>query len=157
MRIGAVAVGTLLECQWLLEICFSVTPHALDLGVFSKQREFRLGVVECAVEPRLQNLVPSGCAVAGLAGLRKAATVGIRVAIGAAGKGYTDVARLPVRPQGVATLAGHLNVQTREGIPCGRMIKFPDRARLPISRVVALQAVNSEPAVVLVLMTDGAT
>src|SRR5450755_2037734 len=151
------AVGAFLKWQGLLEICFGVALHAVHLGVLSKKGKVRLGMGKRAVQPRNRSLVPSHCAVAGLTGLREASAVGIRMAIGAVGKCYADVAWLLVCPQSVAALAGDLCVQARKRITCRRMIELTDADRLPVNGVVTLQAIGPKPAVVLVLMTGGTT
>ena len=150
------AVGAFLKWQGLLEICFGVALHAVHLGVLSKKGKVRLGMGKRAVQPRNRNLVPSHRAVAGLAGLREASAVGIRMAIGAVGKCYADVAWLLVCPRSVAALAGDLCVQARKRITCRRMIELTDADRLPVNGVVTLQAIGPKPAVVLVLMTGSA-
>ena len=95
--------------------------------------------------------------MAGLAGLRKASSVGIRMAIAAAAKRDSDIAGLFVRPRSVALLASDLSMQARERIVRERMIELADADRLPVAGVVTLQAIGPEPAIVLVLMTGGAT
>jgi hypothetical protein len=50
VRIGTVAIGTLLERQRLFEISSGVTTHTVHLSVLSKQRKVRLRMVKGAVK-----------------------------------------------------------------------------------------------------------
>lgn len=109
-------VGALLKYQRLPEISLGVALHTVHLGVFAEQRKFRPGMVKRAIQARRRHLVPSGGAVAGLAGLRKASAVRIRMAIGAAVKRYSGVARFFVWPRSVALLAIDLRMQARERV-----------------------------------------
>jgi hypothetical protein len=95
--------------------------------------------------------------VAGLTGLGKAATVGIRMTIGAVGKSDSGVARLLVRARRVAPLASDQGMRARERITRKRMIELFDADCLPVTGVVTLQAIGPEPAVVPVLMTVDTT
>lgn len=61
--------------------------HAVDLGMLAEQRELGPGMIKSKIQPGRRNLAPSCRAVTGLTGLRKATTVGIRMAIGAVAKG----------------------------------------------------------------------
>ena len=79
------------------------------------------------------------------------------MAIRAVAKRDSDIAGLFVRPRSVALLASDLSMQTRERILRERMIELTDADRLPVAGVVTLQAIGPEPALVLVLMTGGAT
>jgi len=134
-----------------------VALHAFDLGVLAEQRELGPGMIKSTIQPGRRNLAPTCRAVTGLAGLRKPATVGISMAIGAVAEGYSGVTRLFIRTGSVALLASDLGMQAREGIACKGMIKFADADRLPITGGVTLQAIGPEPTLVLVLMTCDAT
>ena len=118
MRIRPVTVGALLKCQCLPEIPFGVALHAVDLCMLAEQREPGPGMIKSKMQPRRRNLAPSRRAVTGLAGLRKPATVGISMAIGAVAEGYSGVTRLFIRTGSVALLASDLGMQAREGIAC---------------------------------------
>src|SRR5450432_701631 len=78
------------------------------------------------------------------------------MAIRAAAKRGSDIARLFVGPRSVALLARDLSMQVRERIVRERMIELADADRLPVAGVVTLQAIRPEPTVVLVLMTGSA-
>ena len=64
VRIGLVAVHTLLEYQRLLEISVSVALGTIDTGVPAFQRELGLGVVEALVDGLERNLLPPARVVA---------------------------------------------------------------------------------------------
>jgi len=64
MWIGCVAIGTLCECDWFLEISTGMALDAADGNVFAEERELRLRVVELLVRG---NLLPARGRVAGFA------------------------------------------------------------------------------------------
>ena len=68
----------------------------------------------------------------------------------------SGVARLFVLPGRVALLARDLGMQTGQRIACTRMVERAETERLPVTVIVTLQAVGSEPSLVLVLMAVAA-
>lgn len=110
MKIGPVTIRTLLKRQGFFEVPTGMALHTLHLGMAPKEREFRLRVVKGATQARCRNLVPARGTVTRLAGLRKAAAVGIRVAIRTTAEGDSGVAGLLVPTRRVALLAGDLDV-----------------------------------------------
>lgn len=72
------------------------------------------------------------------------------MAIGAGIEGQTGVARLVVSTWCVTLGARHLRVQTGEGIASFVVVEL--RGIFPIFEVVALLAVRSQPATVLIFM-----
>jgi hypothetical protein len=155
--IGLVAVHTPLKYERLFEISLGVALDAIRLGVLAEQRKFRFGMVEVTIQPRRQNFVPAGRGVAGLAGLRKTSTMGIGMTISAVAEGDSGIARLFVRARRVSLLAADQDMRARERVMRKRMIELADADCLPVGRVVTLQAIRSEPAVMLVLMTGDTT
>jgi hypothetical protein len=81
--------------------------------------------------------------------------MGIGMAIVAAAKWDSGVAREFVRPGSVTLLARNLNVQSGKGITRERMIEIMNIDLGPLREVVTLQAVGPEPALMRVLMAVG--
>ena len=156
MRIGPVTIRTFLKCQRLLEIPSGVALHAIHLSMPAKERKFRLGMVERAIQRRCRDLLPARGAVTGLAGLGKTTTVRIRVAIRATAECNSGVARLFVLPGSVALLARDLGMQAGQRIACNRMVERAETDPLPVTVIVTLQAVGSELSLVFVLMAVAA-
>lgn len=156
MRIGPVTVRAILIWQRLFEIPSGVALHAIHLSMPAKERKFRLGMVERAIQRRCRDLLPARGAVTGLAGLGKTTTVRIRVAIRATAECNSGVARLFVLPGSVALLARDLGMQTSQRIARHRMVERAETDRFPVSVIVTLQAVGSELSVVFVTMAAAA-
>jgi hypothetical protein len=152
MWILPVAIGALLKRQSFLEVPCGVTLYALHLGMLAKQGKLRPGMVKCPIHLRRRSLFPARGSVTGLTCLRKAATVGIGMAIVAAAKWDFYVARQFVWTQSVTLLARYLEVQTGKGITRKRMVKLTNIDLVPLGEVVTLQAVGPEPALMPVLM-----
>lgn len=83
MRVGTMAVGTLCERDWFLEISARVALRTRHGGVFSAERELRFAVIELFTEDRSRNRSPCACVVTGLTSRGKCAAVRILMAIGA--------------------------------------------------------------------------
>ena len=84
------------------------------------------------------------------------------VTIGALVERNAHVLRLAVRPVGVALGALYLGMQASQGIAGLRVVKLgltglADIDRLPVHKIVALQAVRSEAAFVLIFVAGNAT
>ena len=79
--------------------------------------------------------------------------VRVAVAIGALAECKADVLRLTIGSVDVTFGALHLLVKAGQGILCFRVIKLPDIDRLPVLIVVALNAVLTEAASMLILVT----
>ncbi len=84
------------------------------------------------------------------------------VTIGALVERNAHVLRLAVRPVGVALGALDLGMQASQGIAGLRVVKLrltglADIDRLPVHKIVALQAVRSEAAFVLIFVAGNAT
>jgi hypothetical protein len=156
MWIWLVAIRALLKCQRFLEVPSCVTPYALHIGMFPKQRKLRLGMIKRAIHLRRYRPVPACGGVTGLARLRKTSAMRISMTIAAAAKPNSGVAQLFIGPRSVTLLAGNLDVQTGQGITRDRMIERTNIDFFPLGEVVALQAVGAEPTAVLVLMAVGA-
>ncbi len=156
MWVWLVAVCALLKRQSFLEVSFRVTPYALDLGMFSKQRKLRLGMIKRAIHLGCCNPVPACGAMTGLTSLREAASMRIGMAVVAAAKWDSGVARLVVGPRSVTLQAGNLDVQTGKGITRERMVEVSNIDFFPLGEVVTLQAVGAQPALMLVLMAISA-
>lgn len=156
MRIGPVTIRAFVKCKRLFEIASGVALHAIHLSVSAKKGKFRLGMVERAIQRRCRDLLPSGGAVTGLAGLGKTTTVRIGMAIRATAECNFGVPRLFVLPGRVALLARDLGMQTGQRIPSNRMVERAETDPLPVTVIVTLQAVGSELALVFVLMAVAA-
>lgn len=138
VRIGPVTVHAFLKRERLFKISSSMALRTRDCGMFSKQRELRLGVVEALTHGRYQDLFPSGRVVARLAGLHKATFVRVAMAIRAFSEGNAGVAGLIVGSGGVALLARYLNVLAGQWITCLGVVELANRNRFPVIVVVAL-------------------
>ena len=156
MRIRPVTIRALLKRQRFLEVPSAVALHALHLSMPPKKRKFRLGMVKGAIQRWSRNLLPARGVVTRRAGLRKTSAVRIRMTIGATAESNSRVARLFVPAWRVALLARYLDVQTSQRIAGDRMVERAETDRFPISVVVTLQAVWSQPSLVLVLMAIAA-
>src|SRR5208337_4102829 len=156
MWVWLVAVCALLKRQSFHEVSLRVTPYALHLGMFPKQRKLRLGVIKRAIHLGRCNPVPARRAMTGLTSLREAATMRIGMAVVAVAKWDSGVARLVVGPRSVTLQAGNLDVQTGKGITRERMVEVSNIDFFPLGEVVTLQAVGAQPAPMLVLMAIGA-
>ena len=152
VRIGQVAVRTLGEWNFFLEIATLVAGAAIDGRVFSKQRILGLGMIKTLAHRRQGNLLPATGRVAGFAGLREAAVVRIGVAIRALAERDPGIARFAVGARRVAFFALHLRVQSRQWIARFTVIEFSDGYGFPVRVVVALQTILPEAALVLVFM-----
>src|SRR5450631_1860222 len=159
VRIGLVAVHALLEYQGLFEISVRVALGTIHSRVLALQRELGLRMVEALVDRLQRNLLPPARTVAGLAALREAPVMRVFVAIGALVKRNAHVLRLAVWSIGMALGALHLGMQAGQGIARLRVIELglTGLAGLPIHKIVALQAVRSQAALVLILVTRDAT
>ena len=87
--------------------------------------------------------------------------VRVLVTVGALVERNAHVLRLAVRPVGVALGTLHLGVQAGQGIACLRVIKLgltglADIDRLPIHEIVALLAIRTQAAFVLIFMAGNA-
>ncbi|MGA7171857.1 MAG: hypothetical protein WBX08_22070, partial [Candidatus Sulfotelmatobacter sp.] len=89
----------------------------------------------------------------GLTGLRKTTTMRIGMAIVAAAKRDSGVARQFVLAGSVTLLARNFDVQSGERITRERMIELANIDLFPLRKVVTLQAVGAKPTLMLVLMT----
>ena len=156
VRVRPVAVRAFLKYQRLTEIALGVALHTINLGVLAEQREFRLVMVECAIQGWGRNPVPANRGVAGLASLREPAMVGIGMAVCTVTKRYSRVTRLFVHPDDVASLAANFRMRAGERVACERVIELADVDRLPVAGVMTLQAIGAEPAIVAVLMASDA-
>lgn len=147
--IRRMASGARRERHRLLEICLGVALGAFDLRVLSKQRELCLRMIELL---RRRNLPPATRRMAGLAGLRKRSVMRIGVAIRTFGERHTGKSRgASGFWRGVAFRASDVRVQAHQREPGFRMVELC--GRLPVNKVVALQAVLSELAVMNILVT----
>lgn len=80
----------------------------------------------------------------------------VLVAVGALIKGNAGILWLAVGSVRMALGALHLGVQTGQRIARFGMVELPDVERLPVLIVVALQAVRTQPAFVLILVAGHA-
>lgn len=156
MKVGPVTIRAFLKCQRLLEIASDVASHAIHLGMPAKKRKFGLGMVERSIQRGGGSLVPACGAVTRLAGLGKTTPVRIRMAIRATAECNSGVARLFVVAGRVTLLARDLRMQTGQRIACNRMIERGKTDPLPVTVIVTLQTVGSEPSLVFVLMAVAA-
>ena len=150
-----VAIRTLLEDEWLLEIASLVAGQAIDGLVLSQQGIPGFGVVEFLADVFERNPFPAAGAVAVLAGLRKTSFVRIGVTVGALAKNEVHVTRLVVRTRRMAFLTIDLRMQTGQRVFGFVVIKLGDV--FPVLKIVTLLAVGAESAVVFVFMTGGAS
>jgi hypothetical protein len=157
MRVGFVTIHAPLKGERFLEIPASVTLSAVDACVLSLQRKLSLGVVEALMDRVQRNFLPSQCAVARLATLRKTSVMRIFVAIGTLAKSDSGISRLIVRAGRVAFRTSHLTVLTRQRILRPRVIELHDVERLPILEVVTLLASLPEASAVRILMASRAS
>ena len=147
--IRRMASGACREGLRLLEIRLGVALRAPHLRMFSKQRELCLRMIKLL---RCGNLLPAARRMTRLAGLRKRSVMRIGVALRAFGEPHTGISRgASGLCRGVAFRAGDVRVQARQREPGFRMVELC--GRLPVNKVVALQAVLSELAVMNILVT----
>lgn len=148
VRIGPVAIRALRKCQRLFEISLQVTLQAIHLRVLSKQRIFCFRVVELLAG---RNSFPAARGMACITGLDEGAMVRVRVAIRALAERHARESRRPSGCCGrMALRAGYLRMQAGEGISRFGVIDFC--GRLPVHKIVALQAILPELPVVNVLV-----
>jgi hypothetical protein len=145
MRVWFVAVSAIGKRQGLLEIAVHVALDAIDRGVLAEQRVLRLRVVKSEAR---QQLFPPGSRVAVFASLRlERSFVRIDVAVEA---GLEFHVLVTGRPAGhirlVAFLAFDLDVKTCQRIPGLGVVEL--FRRLPVRKIMTLQAVVSELALV---------
>jgi hypothetical protein len=156
MRVWIVAIRAIGKGHGGFEVRALVARQTLHLEVLSEQREMGCGVIERGSESRL---LPRVCTMAGLATLAEFALVGIVVAGRASLEGYADVAWLAVRTGGMAALAW--GAEVRPGEPVTRLgvveALLVDPDGLPINGRMALGAVGSESALMLVLVAGYAS
>lgn len=149
MLVG-VAVHATREWHRTGEITRSVTLLASDVGMFSDQRIFCLGVIERPTYPSAGDLRPSRGRVARLTRNFEQAVVRIAVAIRALSKGHAHELHclrvLLIRL--VALLAGNATVVAGQRKTRSRMIKMVDR--FPIVESVALRAILPQSAAVCI-------
>ena len=162
VRIGLVAVHAFLERERPFEVSVGVALGAIDAGVLAFERKLRLGVIETLVDSLEGKFLPPARVVARLAALREAAMMRVLVTVGALVERNTHILRLAVRPIGVALGALDLGMQASQGIAGLRVVKLrltglADIDRLPVHKIVALQAVRSEAAFVLIFVAANAT
>jgi len=154
--VGLVAVHALLESQRLFKVPVSVALDAINRRVLSEQGIFCFGVIEALVDRFRRDLLPPTGVVAGLAALGKASVMRIGVAIRTLREGNPRVTRLVVRSRGVAFLTSYLGVQTGEWIASFCVIELLNLDGFPVFKIVALQAVCSQPPLVFVLVAGDA-
>lgn len=157
MRIRPVTIHAFLKGQRLVEVSSQVALHAVHGSVPTEKAELGSRVVKVLPQLCRGHLLPSRRAVARLAGRFESSAMRIRVAIRAAAKGESGVARLFVLPRKMALLASDFAMQTGEGIAGFGVVEPPDADGFPIVVVVTLQTVGTKLPLVLVLMAGGAT
>lgn len=113
-------------------------------------------MVKALAERLKRNPLPARCVVARLASLREAAVMRVFVAVGALAEGNARVLRLAVGAIDVALRALHLNVEPGQRIASLGVIELFDLHTLPILDVMALLAGLTKPALVRILVTNGA-
>lgn len=146
-----VAVQAALKGEWLLEIAAAMTPQAIDRLMLAFQRILGFSVIETLVDGFQRNPFPSGGVMARLAALlRKTAVMWIRVAIRAAVECQAHVARLVIRSGRMTLGAGHLRMQAAQRI--ARLVVVELRDIFPVFEVMALLAVLSQPATMLIFV-----
>ena len=145
VRVGLVAIRAVLKRQRLLEIAFQVALRATDGGMLPKQRVLGFGMIKLKLG---QEFFPARRGVTVFAALGfERALVGIDVTIEASGKLHVLIAWWPARlVRLVAFFASDFDVQARQRIARLRMVKLI--RGFPIRKVVALQAVVAELALV---------
>jgi hypothetical protein len=109
MRIGLMAIRACAVRNRSLEISPRVASHAGHIDMFAEQGKLRLRMVECRCKA---GLLPCGRSVAGIASLLELALVWISMAVRAACERQPCIARLPIRPGGMAALAQNIPVFT---------------------------------------------
>ena len=112
-------------------------------------------MIEVAADRTQRDLFPTLGVVARLATLREASVMRIGVAVGTFAEGDTGIAWFAGRVWGVAFLALHADVRSRQGISRLGMVKWPDREGFPVHIVVALLAISAQPPLMRVLVTGG--
>ena len=157
VRIRMVTIHALGEGDRLFEISARVAARTIHGGVLALQRILGLGVIEVSAHRRHGNSLPAFGVVAGLAALRETAVVRIGVAIRAFGKRDSGIARLAVRARRMTLLALHLRVQSGQWKSRLAVIELPNRERLPIGKVVALQAICAQAPFMLIFVAGGAS
>src|SRR6185312_11386360 len=142
----------------LLEIAAGMALVAAHLDMLAQQRKLRPRVVKALAYRCRGHALPSAGVVARLAGAGKSAAVRVAVAVGAGAERKPHVLRLAVCARQVALLAGHLLMQAGKRIARAAVIKAAQRPRknLPVIEPVALLAVLSQTALVLVFMAGHA-
>jgi hypothetical protein len=86
--------------------------------------------------------------------LLKSSAMRVGMAIAAMRERNASVTRLVVRSRSVAFLAGHLGMQSGERISRTGMVELTDSNRLPLVKIVALQAIGTQALFVRILMTS---
>ena len=146
-----VAVETALKGERFLEIAAAVATQAIHCLVLAFQGIFGFGMIETLADRLQRNSFPARGVVAGLASLlREAAAMGIGVAIRAGIERQTNIARLVVGSRRMALRAGHLRVEAGQRITSLVMVKLRDI--LPVFKIVALLAILSQAAAMLIFM-----
>jgi hypothetical protein len=156
VRIRPVTIHAFPKRQRLLEVSSHVALQAVHRSVPTEEGEFGLGVVKVLAQRSRGNLLPSRCAVAGLAGRFESSAMRIRVAIRTTAKGESGVTRLFVFSRKMALLAGDFGMQTGEWITGLGVVEPTDADGFPVIVVVTLQTVGTKLPLVLVLMAGGA-
>lgn len=147
--VGLVAIRAVLERQRFLEIAFQVALRATYRRVLPKERILCFGMIKLKFG---QEFSPAGRGVTVFAALGfERALMGIDVTIEASAKLHVLVAcRSPRLVRLVAFFASDFDVQARQRIARLRMVKLI--RGFPIRKVVALQAVVAELALVHVFV-----
>lgn len=152
MRIRLVAVRAVGKRNRLFEITVQVASSASNRRVLALEWIFRFGVVEYK---RRQQLLPASRRVAFFASLFEGTLVWIDVARGAGVKLHVFVTRRATRHVRLVTFfAGHLDMQSGQGIPRFRVIKL--LGRFPVREIVATLAVIAELALVRIFVAGHA-
>jgi len=156
MRVGLVTIHAGSKRDGLFEISTGMAKRAVHDHVLSLQRVLRLGVIEVLIHHRQGNPLPTRGAVAGLAALREAAMMRIRMAIGALRERQSCVPRFAVGAGGMALFTLHLRMRAGQRIPRFGVIKLGQVDRLPVGVIVTLQTTRTQPSLMRVLMAGSA-
>jgi hypothetical protein len=113
-------------------------------------------VVELFVDALKRDLLPSTGAVTRRAGLRKAATVWIFVAIRAQAKGDAGIARLAIWTTRMTLGALYLRVQPRKRVTRLAVVELADIDGFPVDEVVARLAIWTQASLMEILMAGNA-